>query len=249
MCVKQVRITIFVSATYTMKHLLIFITLLVSLSGFGQKVKITEMNQDYTKFANVAGLYYLHDQTNPENYDWIADAVIEFDTILPNTLKEIFAKIEEKGNKIGANAFRISDSDIYVPGPAKYIRLSVYYLRKEKYNENLILFERPVIYLFGFLSHHQHIDGYKIAVNKQKLILEELRYKVLEPEVGTEVKVKLDTGVKSDEVKTSVEKNALPRYYKFDLFKGIVSGGVISEHEWSFAEMLIRILKAERMAM
>lgn len=238
----------FTHLRYNMKHYLLITILLSCLSGYGQKVKITEMSRDYFKYPNVAGFFYLHERTLPENYDWIADAVIELDTILPKTLKEIYEKMEEKGNKLGANAFRISDSDIFTPGPHKNIRLSIYYLRKENRDANKVLFERPAVYLFGFLSYHQDIQGYKIVVNNQKMILEELRYKLIEPGIGKVVKVKLGRGFKSDEVKATVEAATLPRYYKFDLYKGFFSAGVISEHEWSFAEMLIRILKPERLA-
>lgn len=232
-----------------MKRYLLINILFLCLSGYGQKVKITEMNRGYFKYPSVEGFFYLHHQALPETYDWVADAVIELDTILPNTLKETYDKMEEKGNKLGANAFRISDSDIYAYGSNKYIRLSFYYLRKENRDANKALFERPVVYLFGFLGYHQDIQGYNIAVNREKMILEELRYKIIEPGVGNVVHVKLGKGFKANEVKTTVEAATLPRYYTFSMYRGFFSAGVISEHEWSFGEMLIQILKPERIVL
>lgn len=223
--------------------LLFFMLLSINLSA--QKVKVTKMNKDYFRHTDVEGFYYLHDNARTEMYQWIGDVRIELDTIKPQTIKTIYQKINAKGNKLGANAFRVIDSDIYSYGNKKFISLGIYHLRWEHRDENLSLFRGQNIYLFGFLGHHKKIEGYRVAVDGEKLLLEELRYKYIQPEVGHDLKVKLGNGLKKDEVKVEIEQQMLPRYYKFEVFKGVFSRGVISEHEWSFGELLVRVLDRE----
>ncbi|MFT5824109.1 MAG: hypothetical protein ACI8ZM_005375 [Crocinitomix sp.] len=228
-----------------MKRLLLLFFMLLSVNLIAQKVKVTKMSKDYFRHADVEGFYYLHDKATPEMYEWIGDIRIELDTIRPKTIKNIYKKLNIKGNKLGANAFRVIDSDIYSYGDKKFISLGIYHLRWENRDQNLSLFHGKKIYLFGFLGHHKRIGGYKVAVNGEKMLLEELRYKFIQPKVGRIVKVKLGGGLKKDAVKIEIKSNMLPRYYKFEIFKGAFNKGEISEHEWSFGELLIRILDKE----
>ncbi|NOQ72933.1 MAG: hypothetical protein GQ574_13070 [Crocinitomix sp.] len=228
-----------------MKRLLLLFFMLLSVNLIAQKVKVTKMSKDYFRHANVEGFFYLHEKATPEMYEWIGDIRIELDTIKPGTIKAIYNKINKKGNKLGANAFRVIDSDIYSYRNEKFISLGIYHLRWENRDENLSLFQGGKVYLFGFLGHHKRIAGYKVAVDGRKVLLEELRYKFIQPKVGQVLKVKLGGGLKKDEVKVKIKPNMLPRYYKFEAFKGMFRRGVISEHEWSFGELLIRILDKE----
>jgi hypothetical protein len=220
--------------------------MLVNFFATAQKVKVMKMNRDYFRHSNVEGFHCLHDDMNAEAYEWIGDIRINFDTIKPSTLKKMFNKLGAKANRLSANAFRVINSDVYTFTDEKYIDLGIYYLKWEDRDENLKHFQNAKVYLFGFLGHHRRIDGYTVAVNGEKMILEELRYKLYEPEVDEVMKIKLGKGFKSDQVKVKIEKDMLPRYYTFNVYKGIFSQGVISEHEWSFGELLVRILRKER---
>lgn len=228
-----------------MKRYLLLFFLFSFLHTHAQKVKITSMSRDYFRHTNVEGFSYLHEDLTEDAYQWIATARIEFDTIRPETLKRIYNKANAKGNKIGANAFRVLDSDVYAFGQNKFIELDIFHLRQENRKENLRLFQGRKVYLFGFLGHHRKIGGYKISVNGEKMLLQELRYKFFEPMAGRELKICLGKGFKKDEIRLIVEKQMLPRYYKFDVYRGVFSRGQISEHEWSFGEFLARILKKE----
>ncbi len=77
------------------------------------------------------------------------------------------------------------------------------------------------------------------------MIQHELSYRELNPEVGSTVRVKLGNGFKSHEVKLKAKNAMLPRYYRFQIYKGAFRRGVVSEHSWSFGAFLIRILKKE----
>ena len=88
-----------------------------------------------------------------------------FDSIYPTTLKEIYNLFATKANKISGNAFRVINSDIHKQGKDKFIELGIYYLNYEDQTENLNLFENNLIYLFGFIGHHQDIEGYNLEIN------------------------------------------------------------------------------------
>jgi hypothetical protein len=228
-----------------MKRLLLLLLMSLSANLIAQKVKVTKMNRDYYRHNNVEGFFYLNDDATDEMFEWIGDIRIELDTIKPQTIKKVYDKLHIKGNKLGANAFRVLDSDIYIYGDEKFIKLGIYHLRQEHRDANLKLFQGEKIYLFGFLGHHKKIGGYKVEVNNQKILLEELRYKFITPNTGDLLKVRLGKGLKKDEVKVKINSQMLPRYYKFEVFKGLFSRSVISEHEWSFGELLIRVLDKE----
>jgi hypothetical protein len=228
-----------------MKSLLLLFFMLLNVNLIAQKVKINEMSKDYFRHTNVEGFFYLHEKANPDNYEWIGDVRIELDTIKPGTIKTIYNKLNVRGNKLGANAFRVIDSDIYSYGNEKFISLGIYHLRWEDRDENLKLFQGRNIYLFGFLGHHKKIDAYKLLVGGQKVLMKELRYKFIKPKVGSVLKVSLNRAFKKHEVKVNIALQMMPRYYKFNVYQGMFSRSVISEHEWSFGELLIRVLDKE----
>ena len=229
-----------------MKRQLLLLFMFFCLVGNAQKVKVIKMSRDYFRHTHVGGFDYLHVNADTSTFQWVANVRVEFDTIQLRTLKGFYNKFNSKANKMGANAFRVLNAELYTYREVKYIELSVFHLRRENRDENLELFQAGKIYLFGFLGHHQRIGGYKIEVNGKKMLLQELRYKIYEPEIGKELRVKLGRGLKSDKIKTVIEPQMLPRYYKFDLYKGMLSRGIISEHEWSFGEFLVHLLKKER---
>lgn len=230
---------------FAMNRLLLLLFMFIGVCSYGQKVKITAMSKEYYRHKEVMGFTYLHEELTDEGFQWIANSKVEFDTIRPETLKRIYGKLNLKANKIGANAFRVIKSDIYAKGCKKYIEVGLYHLRMERRDENKRLFDGKRIYLFGFLGYHQNIEGYKIEVNGKKMLLQELRYKYFELNTGETFNISLGTGIKRDEISLKIESKMSPRYYKFNLYKGMLSKGQISEHEWSFGEFLARILKKE----
>lgn len=228
-----------------MNRLLLLILVCFGFGVYSQNVKILKISQDYVRHPDVAGFHYLHEDMKESTYQFVGELRIEFDTIFRNTLKEVYNKFNEKANKLSSNAFRVINSDLYSPGDQKFIEIGIYYLHTEDRNENLRHFQNGKIYLFGFLAHHDHINGYHVMVNGEKMELQELRYKWYQPTAGKVVRVKLGRGFKRDAVKLKVERDMLPRYYTFQIFKGL-KRGIISEHEWSFGEMLARILHKQK---
>lgn len=228
-----------------MKFLLFLFSILLSANLMAQKVKIIKMNNDYFRHANVEGFFYLHDETTEDMFEWIGDIRIELDTIKPKTIKKVYNKLHERGNRLGANAFRVINSDIYIMGDQKFLDLGIYHLRKKYRAENLKLFQGQKVYMFGFLGHHKKIGGYKVGVNGDNVLLKSLVYRSVEAETGSILKLKLGRGLKKDEIKLKIDSDMLPRYYKFEVFSGLFNRSVISEHEWSFGELLIRILDKE----
>lgn len=228
------------------RALLIFVIAFVSIS-FGQKIKIKEMNRDYLRRPNVVGFHYLHESMQEDSYQWIASVNLEFDTLYPTTLYDMYTKLQKKSNKLGANAFRVFESDVYSEGEGKYVKLGIYYLYKENRNENLNAFQGNQVYLFGFLGHHRNIDGYRVEINGERVLLEELRYKLLSPQIGDVIRIRLGKGIKAHEIEVKCEKDMLPKHFKFNIYKGAFSRCQISEHEWDFGQFLVRILKKEEM--
>lgn len=212
------------------------------LSVSAQKVHIIDMNRDFVRQNNVEGFEYLHDEMNNDTYAWLANVLIEFDTIHPKTLKEFYLKLNERANKMGANAFRVKDADLSQTSESKFIELDFFFLNYEDRKENKYLFRDESIYIFGFLGHHKNMAGYKIEINQQKLIISEQSYLEIHPKIGDELQIKLGRGLKKDELNTIIEEGMFPRYYRFNVYRGPFSRSVIDEHEWSFGEFLIRIL-------
>ncbi len=228
-----------------MKRLLLLYFTLFCLTAGAQKVRLTQLNQNYTRVPNVQGFDYLHDELDRETFVWIADALVEFDTIFPTTIKDYYAKLIDKANKIGANAFRVNEAQLNLFGATKTISLSFYFLNYENKKENAELFQEKKIYLFGFLGYHQRVDGYEIKLNEQKLVLNELSYKEVVLSSDKQIHIQLSHGLKKNWVNVPIENNMTPRYYKFDYYEGVMNRGQISEYEWSFGEFLIRILQKE----
>jgi len=226
------------------RHLFLFF-LLFNTAAFAQKVKILKVNSNYFKHSNVEGYQYLHPKMRKETYEWIANVRVNFDTIKPNTLQILYNKLYKKSNKLCANAFRILASNLYAPKKEKFIEIGIFYLNWENRNENKELFEANKIYMFGFLGHHRRIEGYKISVNDKKMILRELQYKLVQSKRGSVVKLTLGNGFKRDNLKVEIENKMMPKYFKFEIYKGPFKRGLISEHEWSFGEMLVQVLKKE----
>lgn len=210
-----------------------------------QKVRITEMSRDYFRHLNVEGFEYLHEDVDSTKFQWIANVIIEFDTIQPTTIKELYLKMNERANRFGANAFRVLKSNLITPKDTKFIELSFYFLNYEDRKKNRELFQSNDLYFFGFLGHHKNIEGYKLTVQNEKFIVQELSYKLYKPQIGETIIIKLGKGFKSDEVIIKIEKDMYPRYYRFNVYKGLFSRNVIDEYEWSFGEFLIQILKKQ----
>ncbi len=221
--------------------LLILCFLFFALGVMAQKLRITEMSQDYSRQTDVEGFDYLHDEMQTGTNQWIANVEISFDTIHPNSIKEFYLKMNEKANKLGANAFRVISSNIAITSKVKSIEMGFYFLKYEHRKENKERFLSSSLYLFGFLGHHRNMEGYKIEINEQPIMILEQSYVLLNPKIGESLTIKLGSGLKHDVIRTTIEKDMFPNYYRFNAYKGPFSRSVIDEYEWSFGEFLIRI--------
>jgi len=229
-----------------MKSCLLLCFILFCFVAGAQKVRLTQLNQNYTRLPNVEGFDYIHDDLDRETFNWIADAIVEFDTIFPTTIKDYYGKLVEKANKLGANGFRVNDAQLHVVGTIRTITLSFFFINYENRKKNADLFHAKKLYLFGFLGYHQRVDGYEIKLNEQKLVINELTYKEVDLNSNSPIRLQLIQGLKKDLVEVSIDNTMNPRYYKFDYYEGMASRGRISEYDWSFGEFLLRILKKEK---
>lgn len=228
-----------------MIRILLPLFMLLTITSTAQTLKVLRLNRDAFRHQNVEGFSYLHDNVSTNGYEWIGDVRVAFDSIYPASLKEIYILLSTKANKISGNAFRVINSDIHKRGKDKFIELGIYYLNYENQTENLNLFENNLIYLFGFIGHHQDLEGYNVEINGKKILLEELTVKTIRPKVNDLLHIKLINGLKTDEIQVKIEPKMLPKYLKFEIFKGAFSRGLISEHEWSYGEFLARIFKKQ----
>ncbi len=232
-----------------MIRILLPLFMLLTFTATAQTLKVLRLNRDAFRHPKVEGFSYLHDDANTSGHEWIGDVRVAFDSIYPTTLKEIYNLFATKANKISGNAFRVINSDIHKQGKDKFIELGIYYLNYENQTENLNLFENNLIYLFGFIGHHQDIEGYNLEINGKKILLEELTVKTIRPNVNEILQIKLMNGLKTDEIQVKIETKMLPKYFKFEIFKGAFSRGLISEHEWSYGEFLARIFKKQTISL
>lgn len=231
----------------SMKKLTILITAVtLCISGFGQKLKFLEMNPEAFHHANVRGFQYLHENLNEAYYNWIGDVKVELDTILPGVIKEAYHQVAQKANRLAANAFRVVDADIYSYGDKKHITFRLYYLNRENFRENQKEFKSTSVYIFGFLSYHEKIKGYKIMINGQKYLVEELQYQVLDLPTDEVLTVKLYNGFGSTVKSFKGNGNTRANYLTFNLIQRTLTKGEIREHPWSFAEFLIRVLDQDK---
>ncbi len=223
--------------------------MLLSITTTAQTLKVLRLNRDAFRHNKVEGFSYLHEDLKTSGYEWIGDVRVAFDSIYPTTLKEIYNLLSTKANKISGNAFRVINSDIHKLGKDKFIELGIYYLNHENQKENLNLFESNLIYLFGFSGHHKDIEGYNLEINGKKILLEELTVKTIRPNVNDVLQIKLMNGVKTDIIQLKIEPKMLPKYLKFEIFRGAFTRGLISEHEWSYGEFLARIFKKQSISL
>ncbi len=228
------------------RSLFILLAIVLPSAVFSQKVKISEISQDYYHHQDVEGFYYLHeDLENDEAFYWVADLRVDFDTIYPHTINQIYRRFLVKANKLGANSFRVEGSDIYANGGDKYVKVKTYFLRQERRAANKELFYDNVVRLYGFLGHHQSIEGYDVSINDKKMLLTELRYKEIKLTIGDHLKIKILGGLRGEIVEFDVTPNLVKKYYYFELFKGMMSKGKISEYSWGFGELLAHILRKD----
>lgn len=225
-----------------MRYMMFLLILFTSYFTNAQKLRITKMNLDYQKFDNVGDFDYLNDDADLSTFNWIANLTVAFDTIYPKTIFKVFDMLQEKSNRLGANSFRIINSDIYTAGNSKFIEISVYYLNRENRKENFDFFRSGDVVVFGFLGHHKSIEGYEIEFGTDRFVLHELEFNRKTLQDGQKISIRLGKGMKVYEKIHVKNPNSLPTYLMFEEFKGAFKTGVISTYPLNFGEFLIRIL-------
>jgi hypothetical protein len=214
--------------------------------SFAQKLKITEINSDYERFEHVGDFDYLGDEADLSTFNWVANFTIHLDTIYPKTILKTFEMFREKANKLGANSFRVSDSNIYATGNSKFISISVFYLNRENRMDNFNALKTNNVYLFGFLGHHQSMDGYKIEMGTQNLVIHELEYIKRTLKKDEVLLVHMGKGWKAIEKTITQKVNAPTVFLTFGVFKGLFRRGTILEYPNNFGEYLVRILNERK---
>lgn len=200
------------------------------------------MNLDYEKYRNSTFFDYLHDSTQKGLYTWVADLTISIDTILPGNIETIFSMFKERSNKMGANAFRVNESDIYSAQSEKFISISIFWLKMEGRNQNLQLFKNPIIYLFGFLGYHQKIPGYELKINDAEFIMQELRYRTYNSKIGETTYLQQGSKIRGDSRSITFENNQYPKYFYFSRITSSYKNCFIGEYDLNFGEFLLKIL-------
>ena len=230
-----------------MKGFSLFILLITGITlgagmAFGQKVRIDNLNKGFEKVRTVSKFDCLHEAWSADSVEWVADMSIRFGHITPVTIKEIFKAFWEKANRLGANSFRVKESDIYNEEGEKFITLEAYWLRMERRNNNVEMFHSSSVYLFGFLGHHQRLKGYEVYFNDEKLLMHELSYKKFEFTPGEEIELRIGSKSRGETVKATIKANSFPLYYYFAKTTGGFQNAHIFEYEVAFAEFLLEIL-------
>ena len=227
-----------------MKIILTLLMSAITMNLSAQKLKVKALNKEFKKVLDqVDDFDYLSEKLDSTNYVWVANIEVKMGPIQPHTIPMAFKKIQERSNILGANAFRVINSDVYSKDGNNFIEVSVFWLYREKRQDNFDLFDKNDIYLFGFLGHHKDIEGYNVSVHEEKMVIQELSYKKMPVSVDDTVNIDLRKGMKSNTL-TFVQK---PRpeweYLSFHLYKGAFNVGEIRAYNMEIGEFLKRILK------
>jgi hypothetical protein len=226
-----------------MKGYLLFLLTFISMSLFAQKLKVTAVNDNYFHHEKVEGFICLHDEMPDYGFTWIGTIRMELDTIVRMRLEDTYKMAQERANRLGANAFKVKDADIFSFKGQKFIEFDIYHLRMENRDENRALFYSKSFYLFGFLGHHRNMEGYTVKLNGEKLMLDELSFYTFQPAIGTEVVVEIGGWFKKGKHTYRVAAQELSRYFSFQMYRGLFRTHEINEYDWSFGEYLLKVLK------
>ena len=222
---------------------LLLTALFVNGSSYAQKIRIRASNKDFDQVRIVSKFDCVNDDMDTSKYIWVADLSVEFDTVLPGTLEGIYREFWTRANHVGANAFKVKDSDLYTVGEKRFITLSVYWLRMEYRDENMTLFNSPDVYYFGLLGHHVDLDGYDVSFNGQDLLLRELTYHHFSAEDNEKVEVSIGGRSRGDITTFIAEAKTLPRYFYFKQATGSFKNAWVYEYDWNMGEFLVSILE------
>ena len=227
-----------------MKIIFAFCLSLLTLTLSAQKLKVKAINKGFTKVLDeVESFDYLADNLDSTKYVWVANIEVKFSRIEQHTIPIAFKEIKERSNSLGGNAFRVLNSDVYSKDGNNFIEVAVFWLNREDRQENFDLFNKDEIYLFGFLGHHKDIDGYHVAVNEEKLLIQELTYKKMAVSVNDTVNIDLKKGMKTNSLTFIQKPRPEWQYLSFHLYKGAFNVGEIRSYNMEIGEFLKRILK------
>jgi len=211
--------------------------------ALGQKYRIAKTNPAFQKVRADENFDCIHENFDTSMYQWVADYVVTFDTVQPGTIETTFKEVWERANRLGANAYKLTGSDLYCIGEPRHYELSVYWLRMEDRDSNLHLFNSGDVYLFGFLGHHVELDGYEVVSGEEEILVEELTCYHFDMEHDQKVDIRIGSKNRGEIHNVRANANTLPEYLYFQHTTGGGQNAFISTYPWNFAEFLIRALQ------
>ncbi|MFT4601764.1 MAG: hypothetical protein ACI857_001947 [Arenicella sp.] len=229
------------------KHIVIrylsVILLLIGFNSFSQKIRVTAMNRDFEKFRNASHFDFVNDDFDTTKLTWVNDLTIKFDTASDGMIGECYKLLKTKANRFGANAFKVKESDVYKRGRGKFITISTYMIRMENRVENLSLMNSNTVYLFGLLGHHSSIPGYKVLVNEQDHMINELTYFKLDCMDKEKIYIRLGSKSRGAEKRLAIEEGMRPKFFYFHMVKGSFKNAWIDEYSPNFGMFLSQVLR------
>jgi len=222
---------------------LVFTMSFISHQSVAQKYRITRSNPAFEKVRHDTNFDCIHPEFDSALYQWVADFHVYFDTIMPGTIETAFKGVWERANRLGANSFTVHRSDLYTVGETRYFDVSVYWLRMENRDSNTHLFYSGNVYMFGFLGHHVLLDGYEVYRGEEEMLIEELSYHQFDVEHDDKMEIRIGNRNRGEIFRAHADHNSLPDYLYFQQTTGTFQNSWIANHNWYFAEFLIRVLK------
>jgi hypothetical protein len=210
---------------------------------YAQKYRVLRTNTAFEKVRHDTNFDCLHENFDTTLCQWVADYHVQFDTILPGTIEAAFKGVWERANRLGANSFIVRSSDLYTEGEPRYFDISVYWLRMENRDSNKHMFYSGDVYMFGFLGHHIMIDGYEVYRGEEEMLIQELSYHQFDMAHDDKVIIRIGNRSRGETFQVHADHNTLPEYLYFQQSIGAFQNAWIAQHEWNFAEFLIRVLK------
>ncbi|UKN02383.1 hypothetical protein K6119_02460 [Paracrocinitomix mangrovi] len=226
-----------------LRGLIISIIIAVTHLSFAQRVRALRVNKDYEKYRISEHFDYLHDDFDSAKTTWVGDIRVEFDSIFPGTIKNCFNALKDRATKLGANGFKVTEADISSYGDNKYIEMSLYWIRMENRDENLVLHKSRDVYLFGFLGYHQEIDGYDVSIQNDEFVMPSLSFKKYAFKSKTDVTVGLGSKMRGAKTSFRIEEKMYPKFIYFKMISGSFKNAWIDEYPLSFGLFLTHILR------
>ncbi len=152
---------------------------------FGQKVEIIKTNNDFVKKKKQKSFLFISRDVSVDTLTYVA--TISCNSNKKSNLPTLFKKLRKKGNKLGANAYRISS--IEDDSSEINVTLDIYAVSRNQRNTIKAFYPSDKIYLFGHPTRSS--KSIKCKINKIKSYIKPFHYVELDHNENSETSISI----------------------------------------------------------